>query len=277
MSVFGLYLMSGCAEVSVCIGGAFGNGEMYIFVSMWFWVISIICSDVAAKKVDPIDLTLINFITATVCSVIFALIVEPNMWDLTFHMFTREWLVLLLVGLFQAAGFVLCTIGQRYTPAATSALLMSLDAVVCAAVGYVVLGETLSLVEVGGCVLMLVATTVALVPFRFQCADGKCSVAIAKDDEVGAAGKEYLRLPMTDSDAELSSLGGLESGTSNTSSSGGGGGGGGLSRQNSKIGGNGNTLFAAGGSPVRPAEIDMVAQQQEEAKANRTVSFRGPT
>jgi drug/metabolite transporter (DMT)-like permease len=37
-SIVGLYLLSGCAEGLVCVGGAVGQGEFFVFVSMLFWV-----------------------------------------------------------------------------------------------------------------------------------------------------------------------------------------------------------------------------------------------
>ena len=40
LSMAGLYLLSGCAEEQVCVGGALGQGEFFVFVSMLFWVVA---------------------------------------------------------------------------------------------------------------------------------------------------------------------------------------------------------------------------------------------
>ena len=193
MSFAGLYLMSGCAEMQVCIGGAIGHGEIIIFISMLFWVVSIICCSVGAKLVDPITLTLVNFIVATLLSFLCAMVLEPAVWVFPYLAFTREWLVLTVVGLLQAAGFVLCTIGQRYTSPTTSALIMSLESVVCAVAGFLALDETLSVVEIAGCVIMMIATLVALLPVRLSCAEGRFGVScVEREDDsmphIGSSG-----------------------------------------------------------------------------------------
>lgn len=182
MSLVGLYLMSGCAEVEVCMGGAFGVGEFYVLCSMAVWVVSIICSSIGAKLVDPITLTLMNFIVATVCSIVCGLILEPEVWVFPFAAFTQEWVILWIVGIFQAAGFALCTIGQRYSSPTVAALIMSQETVVCALASYFALNETLSAVEVSGCVIMLIATVVALVPMGGD-EDGKSGERAASMDD----------------------------------------------------------------------------------------------
>jgi drug/metabolite transporter (DMT)-like permease len=163
LSLFGLYLMSGCAEESVCMGGAVGDGEVLMVMSMVVWVVSIICCSIGSKLVDPIMLTVTNFLVATICSIAFALILEPEVWVWPMRAFTQEWAVLSVVGVLQAAGFALSTLGQQYSTPTVAALIMSQETVVCAVVSYLALNETLSAVEMSGCAIMLVATVLALV------------------------------------------------------------------------------------------------------------------
>jgi len=41
LSILGLYLLSGYANELVCVGGAVGQGEFFVFISiMLFWVVS---------------------------------------------------------------------------------------------------------------------------------------------------------------------------------------------------------------------------------------------
>jgi hypothetical protein len=54
--------------------------------------------------------------------------------------------------------------GQRFSTPTVSALIMSQETVICALVSYLTLNETLTAVEVCGCVIMMVATIVALIP-----------------------------------------------------------------------------------------------------------------
>ncbi|KAJ1428591.1 hypothetical protein B484DRAFT_65921 [Ochromonadaceae sp. CCMP2298] len=159
LSVCGLYLLSGCAEAHICLGGGFGGGEAYCFVSMLFWVVSLICADMGSKRVDPIALTMANFVVAALLSALAACLLEPGrplLRDLG-----QCWAVLLAVGVLQAGAFALTTVGQRYSTPTETALLLSLETVATCAVGYAVLGETLDAVELGGCALMLAATALA--------------------------------------------------------------------------------------------------------------------
>lgn len=41
LSISGLYFLSGCFSNNICIGGAIGAGEFYLFLSMLFWVVCI--------------------------------------------------------------------------------------------------------------------------------------------------------------------------------------------------------------------------------------------
>ena len=183
LSLFGLYLMSGCAEVAVCMGDAFGDGEILMLLSMVVWIVSIIFGSIGSKLVDPVMLTLTNFVVATICSLACALILEPDVWVWPMKEFTDEFVVLVLVGVMQAAGFALSAMGQRFTSSTVSALIMSLEAVVCAMFGYFLLNETLSAVELCGCLIMLAATVMALIPWG-NSSNSNTGASGAADDEV---------------------------------------------------------------------------------------------
>mmetsp|Transcript_72835 Transcript_72835/g.142864 ORF Transcript_72835/g.142864 Transcript_72835/m.142864 type:complete len:121 (+) Transcript_72835:1-363(+) len=83
----------------------------------------------------------------------------------------------------QAAGFALSAMGQRFTSSTVSALIMSLEAVVCAMFGYFLLNETLSAVELCGCLIMLAATVMALIPWG-NSSNSNAGASGAADDEV---------------------------------------------------------------------------------------------
>lgn len=178
MSLFGLYLMSGCAEAAVCMGEIFGDGEILMFLSMFVWVVFIICGTIGSRLVDPLLLTMTNFIVATICSVGCALLFEPEEWIFPYTAFTDELFVLTAVGVLQAGGFALSTVGQRYTTSTIAALIMAQDTVVCALVSYFALNETLSAIEVCGCITMIAATAVAVM----TCGDRPSSGSSSTED-----------------------------------------------------------------------------------------------
>ena len=70
LSFIGLFLLSGCAGQEVCFGGAIKMGEVIIFVSMLFWVLSIMLSDLGSKRVEVVLLTLVDFVTTTIITLI---------------------------------------------------------------------------------------------------------------------------------------------------------------------------------------------------------------
>ncbi|RYH28905.1 DMT family transporter [archaeon] len=161
LSFFGLFLLSGCAGHEVCFGGAIKMGEATVFVSMLFWVVSIMMSDVGSKKVEVVLLTLVDFLTTTVITLLLALYMEPEAWVYPYTSIQRNIVSIIAVGFSEAVAFTLSTLGQMYTPPSRAALLFSLEAVVCAFLSYIFLNETLRPLETCGGFLMFSAALVS--------------------------------------------------------------------------------------------------------------------
>lgn len=111
-SVAGLYFISGCGGSEDCFAGAEGLGKILVFVSMFCWVISILASDSASKRVDCVSLTCIEFAICTVLNLVTALLLEPEEWVYPFASVRRNWLPILIVGITEGAAFLISTIGQ---------------------------------------------------------------------------------------------------------------------------------------------------------------------
>ncbi len=154
VSFVGLFLLSGCASQSSCLEGAVGRGEVIVFISMLFWVLGIMWSDIGCKRVDVISLTTVDFFVTTVFTVILAFVFEPQFWHYPFDIITANWLLIVVVGFTEAVAFALSTLGQMYTTPTRASLLFSMESVSCAVLSYLFLGETLTSVELLGCVLM---------------------------------------------------------------------------------------------------------------------------
>eukprot|EP01038_Epipyxis_sp_PR26KG_P004390 gene4390-6208_t len=169
VSVIGLYLISGCAEADVCIGGAFGTGEFLTFISVFCWVISLIGSDIGAKNVDVLSLVTIDFAITTILTIILALIMEPEYWQYPYHSIRKNWIIIFAVGFTEANAFLWGTLGQIYTPPTRAALLFSLESVSCAFLGYIFLHEQLTYVELFGCILMFTSTIITSINFDCDC------------------------------------------------------------------------------------------------------------
>lgn len=161
LSFVGLFLLSGCAGHEVCFGGAIKMGEATIFVSMLFWVVSIMMSDVGSKKVEVVLLTLVDFLTTTIITLLLALYMEPEAWVYPYTNIRHNMVSIVAVGFSEAVAFTLSTLGQMYTPPSRAALLFSLEAVVCAILSYIFLNETLRPLEICGGFLMFSAALVS--------------------------------------------------------------------------------------------------------------------
>ena len=158
----GVYLLSGCAESEVCIGGSFGVGEFATLGSVFFWVASMMASDKAADDVDvnEIDLTTIEFCSSAVLGLVLAWLLEPESFVWPWPATQASLGSIIAVGCTEAAGFTLCILGQRVVGVSRTALLLSLEGAMTAFVGYLALNERLTLIELLGCVLLFFATKI---------------------------------------------------------------------------------------------------------------------
>lgn len=159
MSLVGLYLLSGCAEQETCFGGAIKEGEVLVFVSMLFWVVSIMASDIGSKKLEVISLQFVDFVVTTILTIVLALLLVPHKFD--YNQLVDNWVYVVVVGFSEAFAFTLSTMGQSYSTPSRAALLYSLEAVVCAIFSYFCLSELLTSIEIIGATLMTVAAFVS--------------------------------------------------------------------------------------------------------------------
>ena len=160
VSLLGMFFLSGGFTDADfwSAGDVLMSGEMIVFISMLFWVVSIISADVGTKRgVDGISFTIVEFSVSTVLSITMALIFEPESFQYPFHKITGAWKMILLVGFTEGISFLFATLGQMYTNPSKAALIFSLESVTAAFGAYLCLGEKLNYTELFGCFLMLAA------------------------------------------------------------------------------------------------------------------------
>lgn len=159
VSLLGMFYLSGNSK-SGLLGGEsnFNSGEIIVFISMLFWVISIISADVGTKRgVDGVSFTVWEFAVSTVLSLTLAVIFESEYLQYPFNSILKTWKMILLVGITEGVSFLFGTLGQMYIAPSKAALIYSLESVTAAVGAYFFLGETLSHTELFGCFLMLSA------------------------------------------------------------------------------------------------------------------------
>lgn len=155
LSGIGTYFLSNVDSSLLSIG----SGEVLLFLGMLCCVVNIMAADAATKRVDCIALTCMEFsVTAALCTLA-SLTFEPQMW--TWRAFCDGWEMIVLVGCTEAAAFLLSTLGQMYTPASRAGLLMSMESVATAVLGYLILDEVMTGKEILGCLLMFAGTFIS--------------------------------------------------------------------------------------------------------------------
>lgn len=153
ISLLGMFYLSGDSQPA-----NFNTGEIIVFISMLFWVISIISADIGTKRgVDGVSFTVWEFSVSTVLSIILAVVFESEYLQYPFNSIFKSWKMILLVGITEGVSFLFGTLGQMYIAPSKAALIYSLESVTAAVGAYFFLNETLSHTELFGCFLMLSA------------------------------------------------------------------------------------------------------------------------
>ena len=145
LAVIGLYLLS-------CVGVASVNiGDVMILISAGAFAVQIVLIDHLAQGMDGLRLNCVQFIVVTVLSAVAAFMTEspslPALVDCA--------VPLLYTGVLSSgAAFSLQILGQQKLPPEPASLIMSLESVFAVLFGWLLLGQTLSMVEGIGCGLV---------------------------------------------------------------------------------------------------------------------------
>ena len=155
IGVFGMYLL--------CVNEGFSltRGDLLVTVCAFIFSGHILCIDHFVKLGDPIRISAIQFVTATVLLGILAFIFEEPSWD----DLTKVVIPILYCGVISGGvGYTLQMIGQKMTTPTVASLLMSLESVFAALAGAIILHESMTAKELIGCVIMFVAIILVQIP-----------------------------------------------------------------------------------------------------------------
>ena len=142
----GVYFLSAHGETTI------NTGDLLVLICSFFWMAQILLIDRYARAVDAIELCFMQMIICTIGSAVLAAIYESFAWS-------DIWgaaVPILYAGLFSCGVAYTCQIlGQAYVEPTQAAILMSTEAIFAAVAGWIILGETMSGVQLLGCVLLL--------------------------------------------------------------------------------------------------------------------------
>lgn len=156
LAVVGMYLL--CMK-----DGSFTieRADIMLLLCALAFSFHILVVDYFSPKVDGVKMSCIQFFVCGVLSAVGMLFTEtPDISNIQ-----AAWLPLLYAGLLSCGvGYTLQIVGQKGINPVIASLIMSLESVISALAGWVILGQVLSPKEIIGCVLMFAAIIITQIP-----------------------------------------------------------------------------------------------------------------
>ncbi len=147
MAVTGAYLLS--------TGGGFRirQGDALVLVGALFWSFHVIILGKYASRFEALSFSVGQLLVCGFISLVIGFFREPGMIVNSALLFAIAYTAIFSIGLC----YTLQIWGQKYTPPADAALLLSLKFVFAVLAGWLLLDERLSGIQVAGCVLIFAA------------------------------------------------------------------------------------------------------------------------
>ena len=159
LAVIGLYLLS-------CVGvTTIRTGDLLLLGCALAFAVQITLIDRLGKDVDGLRLNCIQCLVVTILSTIFMFGTEaPNLPDIL-----ACWLPIGYAGILSmGVAYSLQVLGQQRLEPTAASLIMSLESVVAAITGWLILRETMTGVELFGCCLVFSAVILSQIPTKIK-------------------------------------------------------------------------------------------------------------
>lgn len=155
LAIVGLYLL--CAKGAM----QFEIWDILLLISAFFFALHIITVSHYSKKSDAIKLSIIQFLTAGILSLPLMFLFETP----TIALVLAGWKPILFIGiLVTGVAYTLQIFGHKATKPVLATLILSSEAVFAVLGGMLILGETLNMKEILGCIVMLTAIVFSQIP-----------------------------------------------------------------------------------------------------------------
>lgn len=157
IAVAGLYFL--------CMTGQYRLelGDLILLLCAIGFAFHILVIDHFADRVDGVKLSCVQFWTAAVLSGIMMLILEEPDWGRIFE----AWVPICYTGIMSCGvAYTLQIVAQKDLNPTVASLIMSLESVVAALSGWLLLNQSMSGREILGCILMFAAIIIAQLPER---------------------------------------------------------------------------------------------------------------
>ncbi|WP_314548655.1 DMT family transporter [uncultured Gemella sp.] len=155
LSVIGFYFLSVKEEI------ALETGDLIVLVSAVLFGLHIIVIDYSAVRVNSMFLSLVQLIVVSVLSLVLAVFKETIIFS---DIMSVVWPLLGIGVLSSGVGYTLQIVGQKDVPPHTASLILSLESVVAAIGGVLILGEHIGIREGIGMFIVFAGIIVSQLP-----------------------------------------------------------------------------------------------------------------
>ena len=139
------------------------KGDFIVFLGSFCWAGHILVIDYYSKKVNPVELSFLQFFVLTILSGICALLFENE--TATMNNIFLSWKSIAYAGFLSSGiAYTLQMVGQKYTNPIIASLILSLEAVFAALAGYIMLDEVMTSREFLGCSIVFLAIIFSQIP-----------------------------------------------------------------------------------------------------------------
>jgi drug/metabolite transporter (DMT)-like permease len=146
MATLGMFLLSTNGLMQV------NPGDLLVLLGAIFWAMHVILIGNLVQKVNVLPLAIGQYLVCGLLNLAIGLGWEAA----TIPALLSAWWTVVYTGLISVGlGYTLQIVGQRHAPPADAAIILSLEAVFAAVGGWIFLSESLSWLQIAGCLLML--------------------------------------------------------------------------------------------------------------------------
>lgn len=154
----------GLAIISFERNTAVNMGDLLSLLGAVFFAFHITAVGHYAKGYDPIRLTMVQFVTVAVLSLITCIIIKSDMSALSMEAKKGA----LYMGIFSTfLAFGIQNVAQKYTTSTHAAIILSLESVIGAILSIIILNEELTIQIITGCTVILIAVITAETRWKF--------------------------------------------------------------------------------------------------------------
>lgn len=155
LAVFGMFLLSsnGVFQIS--------RGDFLEFIGAILWAFHVIVVSRSIRNVHPLHFAVGQFLVCAALNLTAGFVIEPD----AIRLIPTLWWTIIYNGVASVAiGFTLQGIGQKHAPPTDAALILSMESVFAAVLGYLFLQEQFSTIQLIGCFLVMAAIILAQIP-----------------------------------------------------------------------------------------------------------------